>query len=538
MAQTEVMTNPPQSTDPISGAPTTPMPPQASGNPAQYDPSNPQPYVAPPLPPVTPPAIQQAPEGSNRQPSMTTTAGGIAQVGAGLMRGIMNGMAMAQFKKAVALKGQTDRAWANYSLAAQHLNAVHQSGADPNGKEYQEASAAAQSAWESWTTAYNKQVDQLTGEGKKHKKGGKQQSAGTGPGGLDPVTAVQTIGQIMAKRRAPIFDQLGNPQAQQMQRETAGNVAQTQNVQSKLDLQKAQLYQQKAALYQQRQTATPEKQAEIDKQIQGIDQQIAGLSPAPKETTAKTPYEEQLAAFRREHGREPTVEENQKLAEGVRPEPKEPASMEDRAADAEAKRLGRPLTAAEIEGIHRKFREDPMAGVRAELAQMRFDEAQQNHVDAITQHADDETLKHHEDIAKRMKALDDETRRTGSQAATIDTTTEEGQKAYKKAAAQIEKDDYTEMIAIGKNLQHQLAAHGIHVDAPAPQPWTTSYLDVPPQDWINQHMPKQGGAAPAPAATKWAAPSDAPPAPAEDGHQLAKDGKILAVSKGGQWVQP
>lgn len=37
---------------------------------------------------------------------------------------------------------------------------------------------------------------------------------------------------------------------------------------------------------------------------------------------------------------------------------------------------------------------------------------------------------------------------------------------------------------------------------------------------------------------QWSAPKDAPAAPAEDGHQLKKDGKVLAVSKGGKWARP
>ena len=40
------------------------------------------------------------------------------------------------------------------------------------------------------------------------------------------------------------------------------------------------------------------------------------------------------------------------------------------------------------------------------------------------------------------------------------------------------------------------------------------------------------------AAAQWKVPSDAPPAPKEDGHILKKDGQPIAVSKGGQWVQP
>jgi hypothetical protein len=36
----------------------------------------------------------------------------------------------------------------------------------------------------------------------------------------------------------------------------------------------------------------------------------------------------------------------------------------------------------------------------------------------------------------------------------------------------------------------------------------------------------------------WKAPADAPPAPKQDGKVLKADGKVIAKSKGGQWVQP
>jgi len=45
-------------------------------------------------------------------------------------------------------------------------------------------------------------------------------------------------------------------------------------------------------------------------------------------------------------------------------------------------------------------------------------------------------------------------------------------------------------------------------------------------------------AAPQGGTAQWKVPSDAPPAPKEDGHTLKKDGQPIAVSKGGQWVQP
>ena len=36
----------------------------------------------------------------------------------------------------------------------------------------------------------------------------------------------------------------------------------------------------------------------------------------------------------------------------------------------------------------------------------------------------------------------------------------------------------------------------------------------------------------------WTPPADAPPAPKEDNKVLKADGKVIAKSKGGQWVQP
>lgn len=42
----------------------------------------------------------------------------------------------------------------------------------------------------------------------------------------------------------------------------------------------------------------------------------------------------------------------------------------------------------------------------------------------------------------------------------------------------------------------------------------------------------------APTVNAWKPPADAPPAPKEDGKFLKADGKVIAVSKGGQWAQP
>lgn len=53
---------------------------------------------------------------------------------------------------------------------------------------------------------------------------------------------------------------------------------------------------------------------------------------------------------------------------------------------------------------------------------------------------------------------------------------------------------------------------------------------------------KTGGGKPAENTTEkkagFSVPADAPPAPKEDGHKLKANGKVLAVSKGGQWVAP
>ena len=42
----------------------------------------------------------------------------------------------------------------------------------------------------------------------------------------------------------------------------------------------------------------------------------------------------------------------------------------------------------------------------------------------------------------------------------------------------------------------------------------------------------------APQVGQWKPPADAPAAPKEDNKVLKADGKVIAVSKGGQWTQP
>jgi hypothetical protein len=83
------------------------------------------------------------------------------------------------------------------------------------------------------------------------------------------------------------------------------------------------------------------------------------------------------------------------------------------------------------------------------------------------------------------------------------------------------------MYGVNVPIPDDLQKPGNTLNAPAPRKSA-----APPQaSTPRQPAPQSGNGA-------WAVPADAPPAPKQDGKVLKADGKVIAVSKGGQWTKP
>ena len=71
--------------------------------------------------------------------------------------------------------------------------------------------------------------------------------------------------------------------------------------------------------------------------------------------------------------------------------------------------------------------------------------------------------------------------------------------------------------------------YGVNVPIPDDLDVPSSTLEGPKTKALRQVRARTSG---------WKPPEDAPPAPKENGHKLKADGKVIAVSNGGQWVEP
>ena len=221
-----------------------------------YDPSSVQPYQAPEIPEPdmtaattsTPGSDPSSPGKSSKGYDFTrpgagniTHGGAIAGMADNLLRGFMDGRAKGEAMKAMKMKRETDNIRANVDLASKNFYNVAASGADQNSKEFKDAKAASDGAWNSWTTYLQGHITPpdagKKGKGAKVKEG----LAGMFGKGDDPAQVSQGYYQVAVKMGNPVNHQVAalyGPQAQ-LTRQTAANNLTAANTQSQNAIAKA-----------------------------------------------------------------------------------------------------------------------------------------------------------------------------------------------------------------------------------------------------------------------------------------------------------
>ena len=233
-------------------------------NATTYDPTSSTPYTAPVLPePPAPPEIAPAVEPGFQPRGMTNRGGGIAATIDNAFRGYMRGRAMGEATKAMKLKRQSDQYQAAYGLAAQNLKSLHDSGADPNSKEYQDAVAAVHGSWNAWAQFVGTHV--VPQDATKKRGKGKSKDQAQNPlaqiASQDPNEKVQGLYAVMTKLGPPVLRQLDTPQqmgARKRDAETAELEAQ-----HKANLAKAQVRQDELEAKKRGGTISPEEEKEL-----------------------------------------------------------------------------------------------------------------------------------------------------------------------------------------------------------------------------------------------------------------------------------
>ena len=438
-----------------------------------YSPTAEQPYEAPQLPDVTPVPAPAA-VGPYQQQGIgrggITPIGGIATVLDSTLRGYMQGRAQGDAIKIMRAKKQQDSLYALYNMASENLKNLHESGADPNSDEYKQAAMAAQASWDSIKQFWGQQLEP---DGKKKSKGKKQGDGSSPLAGLtsqDPEEKARAMYQIISNPniKAPIFYKLKtiDPNAQKAQETTnAAALAEAEVRKQKADLEKKQ-----ADLIAQPQS--PER----DKQLKDVQAQITALNPPrpkePKEPTTKWEAAYQaLVSDLAEKGKKPTVQDIIDLNDNLTPEAKLPSSPFAAKLQLRAKRLkseGKELTEKDVDEVYKETKlDDPLAGLRDQLARMRLDDLQRQRANNLQKDVDAVARAHKDNIDRRIDRLNKD-----AEANAIDPTSDE----YKQRMAKIEKDDYEGMLKIGRSAQTRYKRLGMDVDAPKPEPWDKSYL--------------------------------------------------------------
>ena len=185
----------------------------------QYDPENPNPYVAPVLPDPTPAMPSPLPTQMPEINGAVKKSGGIATIADGILRGFMQGRALNQAKQVMQLKKKTDDLQNSYNQDAVRLYQLTQAGVDPNSDEYKAAKSSVDGSWGALMDFYGGHIQQMTGDkpGKK-KKTDQQlppQAVLTNPAST-PFEKAQAWYQVSKMAGPPVYRQvamLNTPQA-------------------------------------------------------------------------------------------------------------------------------------------------------------------------------------------------------------------------------------------------------------------------------------------------------------------------------------
>ncbi len=185
-----------------------------------YDPRNPTPYTPVQAPEIAPPAPSPISNDPVQANGAVKRSGAIATIADGVLRGFMQGKAMADAKRVMQLKAKSDNLLASYNQDAERLVHLTQAGVNPNSQTYKTAQAAVQGSWGAWMDFMGQHVDQQQ-QGKKGKGGGKQQqqqgSILDRLRGSDPLDVSAAWYQVAKQAGPPVLSQveaLSTPEAQ------------------------------------------------------------------------------------------------------------------------------------------------------------------------------------------------------------------------------------------------------------------------------------------------------------------------------------
>lgn len=199
-----------------------------------YDPNNPTPYQALPLPQTTQPIpnpLPQQDEPSQQELGAARTAGAAAYMGNQILRGYMQGKAVRDARNAIQVQKQSTGLQSIYSDAAQQLHTMAAAGVDPNSPEFQKAKDHVDASWNSLMDFYGQHVEK-PGKGKNGQQSVMQklQSAFQSQ---DPAQVSSAVYEGLKITGPPVLHQIApmlTPayQAKVQQRaQTAGTVAET-----------------------------------------------------------------------------------------------------------------------------------------------------------------------------------------------------------------------------------------------------------------------------------------------------------------------
>ena len=466
-----------------------------------YDPSSVQPYQAPEIPEPdmtaattsTPGSDPSSPGKSSKGYDFTrpgagniTHGGAIAGMADNLLRGFMDGRAKGEAMKAMKMKRETDNIRANVDLASKNFYNVAASGADQNSKEFKDAKAASDGAWNSWTTYIQGHITPpdagKKGKGAKVKEG----LAGMFGKGDDPAQVSQGYYQVAVKMGNPVNHQVAalyGPQAQ-LTRQTAANNLTAANPQSQNAIAKAaeekQDMQDRVTLRTMESTRDASKNdpnvswtAKNRDDLYALQDKINDKNkpPTTKEVLARKidrfyqlPKEEQEKPEQQNYLRSLKAENEELNSRGT--EPKTPFEAE---VAAEKKAKGRDLTTDEIDRI------DSRIEMRKKI------HAAGGSGDGLTERQNKDRNAIRKDTTTAMDNID---KKTDTKMSNLNKDAENPKNGFelyspewKRRAATIEKSEYQAKIAHGKEFAANMRQLGEkNVEVPMPEPWSTSYL--------------------------------------------------------------
>lgn len=201
---------------------------------AKYDPTNPNPYVAPAMPQPAPAMPSPLPNQGPQVDGAVRRSGAVATIADGMLRGFMQGRAMGQARQVMQLKKKSDDLQASYQQDAQRLIDLTNAGVGQDSDEYKRAKAAVSGSWGALMDFYGQHIEPQT-TGKKKGVGGKVKAGLMEMfGSQDPMQVSQAWYQVARQAGPPVLSQvamLNTPQAQAMRK--------TGDIQAQSNLQEA-----------------------------------------------------------------------------------------------------------------------------------------------------------------------------------------------------------------------------------------------------------------------------------------------------------